>query len=532
MKYPLRPLVFWPTFLLLLAAVIASYIDLNAFLAVCKQLNTMILDNFSWLFSAGSFFLVVLTGIVYFSPLGNVRIGGEQAKPLLSKWRWFMVALCTTLAVGVLFWTTAEPLYHLYGPPESLGIEAGSPAAASFAMSTMFLHWTVTPYAIYLVPSLVFALVFYNLRSSFSIGAMLQPLLGAARVKRYAGLIDTLAMFALVAGMASSLGTGALTLAGGLSQYIGGETSPLRLAIIIAVIVITFVASAMSGLQRGIVMLSTFNTWIMLALGLFVLLCGPTLYMLSIGVESLGVYLQTFFSRSLFTGAASGDKWPQTWTVFYWSVWFAWAPVSAMFLGKISRGYSVREFIHINMLYPALFTALWICIFSGSSLYFDALGDGALNRVLNEQGVEHVLYQMFQQLPASGAMIAFLLFIAFISFVTAADSSTDVISNLCSHGVNADSDLDGNPMLKVIWGVIIGTVSWIMVAFVGIDGVKMLSNLGGLPGMIIVLLASTSLIFWLRTPALLDMTSVPIEETANDSLEALTGAQPALELQR
>ncbi len=527
MKYPLRPLVFWPTFLILLAAVIASYVDLTAFLAVSKQLNTVILQNFSWLFSAGSFAMLVLTAIVYFSPLGQVRIGGEGATPLLSKWRWFMVALCTTLAVGVLFWTTAEPLYHLYSPPSSLPIEAGSAAAKSFALSTMFLHWTLTPYAIYLVPSLVFALVFYNLRSHFSIGAMLQPLLGAERVKRYAGLIDTLAMFALVAGMASSLGTGALTLSGGLSQYIGGETTPLRLGLIIAVIVFTFVASAASGLQRGIVMLSSFNTWIMLALGAFVLVCGPTLYIFSLGVESLGVYLDTFFSRSLSTGAASGDSWPQSWTVFYWSVWFAWAPVSALFLGKIGRGYRVREFIQINMLYPALFTALWICIFSGSSLYFDALGDGSLNRVLNEQGVEHVLYQMFQQLPASGLMIAFLLFVAFISFVTAADSSTDVIANLCSKGVTADSDLDGNPLLKIVWGVIIGTVSWVMVAFVGIDGVKMLSNLGGLPGMILVLLASTSLFYWLKNPALLDVKAPAVHVEPG-----LRGASPVADFAR
>ena len=274
-------------------------------------------------------------------------------------------------------------------------------------------------------------------------------------------------------------------------------------------------------------MLSSFNTWIMLALGLFVLLCGPTLYMFSLGVESLGVYLDTFFSRSLSTGAASGDTWPHSWTVFYWSVWFAWAPVSALFLGKIGRGYTVREFIHINMLYPALFTAVWICIFSGTSLYFDALGDGSLNRVLNEQGVEHVLYQMFQQLPATGLMIAFLLFVAFISFVTAADSSTDVIANLCSKGVTADSDLDGNPALKIVWGVIIGTVSWVMVSFIGIDGVKMLSNLGGLPGMILVLLASTSLIFWLKSPTLLDVKN-PQPTTEPD----LRGAIPVAELAR
>lgn len=517
MKYPLRPLVFWPTFLILMASVVASFIDLDAFLAVSKHLNSLILSHFTWLFSAGAFAMVVLTAVVYFSPLGHLRIGGEGAKPLLSKGRWFMVALCTTLAVGVLFWTTAEPLYHLYSPPESLALDPGSAAARSFSMATMFLHWTITPYAIYLVPSLVFALVFYNLRSDFSIGAMLQPLLGAGRVKRYADLIDTLAMFALVAGMASSLGTGALTLSGGLSQYIGGETTPTRLAIIIGIIVITFVVSSASGLQRGIVVLSSLNTWVMLALGAFLLLCGPTLYSLGLGVESLGVYLDNFFKMSLFTGTSSGDAWPQSWSVFYWSIWFAWAPVSAMFLGKIGRGYTVREFIQTSMLYPALFTMLWICIFSGSAFYFDALGDGSLNRVLNEQGVEHVLYHLFDQFPGSGLMIAFLLFVAFISFVTAADSSTDVIGNLCSKGVTADSDLDGNAALKVIWGVIIGCVSWVMVAFVGIDGVKMLSNLGGLPGMLIVLLASTALIFWLKNPSLLRGPSLQKQTEAKGS---------------
>lgn len=499
MQTSLRPLVFWPTFLVLMAAVIASYLNLEAFLATASALNDAILDRFSWLFSLGSLYLLILAVVVYFSPLGRIRIGGEQATPLLSRVRWFAITLCTTLAVGVLFWTTAEPLYHFMGPPESSGLEAGSSDAALFAMSTMFLHWAFTPYAIYAMPALIFALAFYNRRQRFSISSMLEPLLGE-RVQRVGGLIDALALYALVAGMASTLGTGALTLAGGVGQYLGGETDPLRLGVIIAIIVATFVISAASGLKKGIARLSALNAWLLLALGLFVFVFGPTIFMLQLGTESFGLYLDTFFSRSLFTGAAADDQWPHWWTIFYWAIWFAWAPVSALFLGKISRGYTVREFLRVNLLYPALFAVVWITIFSGAALYFQMRTGVDLNAVLNDRGVEHVLYALFDELPLAGLWIPLLLFIAYVSYVTAADSNTDAIGNLCTRGLTADSDLNAGLPMKVLWGVIVGIVSWVMVAFVGIDGVKMLSNLGGLPAMLIILLASSAPWIWLKHP--------------------------------
>lgn len=236
-----------------------------------------------------------------------------------------------------------------------------------FAMSTMFLHWSFTPYAIYAVPALIFALAFYNLRLRFSISSMLEPVFGP-KVKRFGGLIDAVSLYALVAGMASSLGTGALTLAGGAGQYLGGEASPLRLGVVIALIVVTFVISAASGLQKGIARLSSLNAILLLILGVFIFVVGPTSFMLSLGVESFGVYLDGFFTKSLFTGAAGEDQWPQWWSIFYWAVWFAWAPMAALFLGKISRGYTVREFLRVNLFYPALFASAWVIIFSGAAL--------------------------------------------------------------------------------------------------------------------------------------------------------------------
>jgi len=242
----------------------------------------------------------------------------------------------------------------------------------------------------------------------------------------------------------------------------------------------------------------------LLFLGLFVFVFGPTVFMLSFGTQGLGSYLGNFFELSLFTGAVSGDEWPQKWSVFNWAVWFAWAPIAALFLGKIGRGYTVREYIRINLVFPALFAIVWVSIFSGMAIHIDMTQAGILNSTLIEQGPEKLLYFVFNQLPLSQIMTLVLIFIAFISYVTAADSNTDAIGNLCTIGFDADSEEKAGIGVKVLWGSIIGVVSWTMVSFVGIDGIKMLSNLGGLPAAIIILATSLTLCKWLMNPASLE----------------------------
>ncbi len=499
----IRPWVFWPSFLVLISAVVMSFADLDSFLANTRSLNSTLLKNFSWLFSLGSFYLLVLVAVVYVSPLSHVKIGGNAAEPLLTRTRWFFITLCTTLAVGVLFWTTAEPIFHLHEPPASWGLAAGSADAAVFSLSAVMFHWAFTPYAIYAVPSLVFALAFYNCKLPFSISSSLQPVFGAHVLGRKAQIIDTVALYALVTGMASSLGTGAITLVGGLGQLADIDTTPFSLGVAISLIVATFVLSAASGLQKGIVRLSLVNAWLLLLLGFFVFVFGPTVFILAFGAESLGAYLGNFFKLSLFTGAASGDTWPQSWSVFNWAVWFAWAPVTALFLGKIACGYTVREFIRMNLVYPALFAIAWVSVLSGTAIHTDMTGGGVLYATLNEAGVENLLFRLFQQFPASQVMTVVLVFVAFISYVTAADSNTDAIGDLCTTGFTADSDDRSALGFKILWGAIIGVVSWTMVSFVGIDGIKTLSNLGGLPAAVITLATSLTLLKWLRNPALL-----------------------------
>lgn len=178
----------------------------------------------------------------------------------------------------------------------------------------------------------------------------------------------------------------------------------------------------------------------------------------------------------------------------------AWAPVSALFLGRIARGYTVREFLQINLIFPSLFAIVWIAIFSSTSINIDLNETGTMNTVLNDQGIEKLLYFMMGTMPFKSVLVIALVFIAFISYVTAADSNTDAIGTLCTKDFTAESSGDSTLPIKVLWGTIIGFVAWIMVSFAGVDGIRMLSNLGGLPAMLLILAGSLTLIRWLRNP--------------------------------
>lgn len=495
----IRPLVFWPPFSLLLVAVTASLIDLDGFLAVTSTLNNLVLERIGWLFSLTAVVMVITCLIAFLSPLGRIRIGGEQATPLLNRWRWFSITLCTTVAVGIMFWSTAEPLYHLHSPPSSMGIVAGSADAARFSLSTLYLHWSFTPYAIYSVPALMFALMHYNLGKPFSLGALFVPLFGDKLIGRKGRALDALALYALVCGMAASLGTGAMTLTGGVDRFLGTGTGPLMLGVIILAIVATFTASAVSGLQRGIARLSALNTRAFFLFLIFVFLFGPTMTVLNYGVEATGEYFGTFMQKSLFTGAFDDDPWPKNWSIFYWANWMTWAPITALFLGKISRGYTVRQFLLINLCAPALFSIAYITVFSGAMIDFDLASEGAMFERLDDSSAGSMIYALLNELPFSGMTAAAFLLIAFLSYVTAADSNTEAISQLCSTdsqtALSGDAEgSNGRLALKLIWGTTIGLVAWIMTAFVGIDGIKMLSNLGGVPALFIVIGATAALL--------------------------------------
>ncbi len=483
----MRPAVFWPPALVLIAALTASLVNYDGFVAFVGAVNEAMLSRFGWLVSLITFSAVALVGVIFLSPLGAARIGGARAKPILSRWNWFAITLTTTIATGILFWGAAEPMYHLADPPDFAGVDGDPRGAARFALSTVYLHWSITPYAIYAVSGLAFALAFHNLKGGYSFSALIAALIGRRPPRALGDIVDALALFALVTGVAASLGAGVMTLVNGLGIVAGlQDTVWSRLAVTVG-IVLVYVVSSISGLQRGIRILSDINIRFFIAMCAFVLFAGPTVAIVTLGAESLGQYARDFLPRSLGLGGILRDPWTLDWTVFFFANWLAWAPVTALFLGRIAVGYTVREFIAFNMLLPASFGAAWMTIFGGASIMAEGETAGALSAALSAEGPEAVIYALFGTLPLTGVLVVGFVFATFISFVTAMDSNTHSITGVCLRS-DAVEDMEGPTAIgvKLFWGILIGAVSWTMTATNGIDGMRLLVNLGGAPGLFIL----------------------------------------------
>lgn len=490
MPHPLRRTVFLSPLALLLTGLVLSLLFTDAFFAQARVLIAWILATFGWLFSWSSFLFVFLVAAIYVSPLGRWTIGGKGATPLLSRWRWFAVTLCTTIATGILFWGTAEPIYHLIANP----LNTAEDETRVFALSALYLHWTITPYALYTVGGVAFALAFYNYRQPFSLSAMLHPLLGdRSRHPILGDFVDALCLFALVAGMAASLGTGILTLTGGLNIFFDLPDGAFTYGLIGLAIVLAFLVSAASGLQRGIRILSNWNTLGFLLLALFFLALGPGWELLELAGASLAEYGRTYFSRSVGVGTDLPTEWRNDWTIFNWTVWFAWAPISSLFLGRLGVGYTVRQFIQTNMLWPVLFSAFWMTIFGGTALLMNQQLGGELQDLLTAQGPESVVYRMLEEYPMAGLSSAFFLVLVFMSYVTAADSNISAMSALSVSGITPTSP-EAPIYVRLIWGAIIGAVAWVMISNAGIDGIRMISNLGGLPAMFLTIAVAVGLL--------------------------------------
>ncbi len=489
-----RPVAFFASTGLLLVAVAYSILDKDTFLAVTTAANGWLIANFGGVFSIVGLLTVIGCVIAYFSPLGNVRIGGEDAKPSFTRLRAFYVTLCTTIAAGVVFWGTVEPMYHISAPPESLGFAAFSPEAIRFAMETMFLHWTITPYAIYTLPTIVFAFAYYNMRKPFSVASQFAPILGRHTENRMlTQTADAVVLLCIAGGMAASMATGALNMGGAVESIFGIPTGFASWAVILGLTIATFVASSASGLKKGIRVLSNLNMnvyWLILAV---VLIFGPTAFNLNLGTEALGGYLGGFFQKSLMTGEAAKDQWPQWWTTFYWANWMAWAPVAACFLGRVAYGQKVKDVILYTLVWPALFGMVWMAVFSGTAIHLQITGKIDLVALLNSGNSAAIPYAVLEALPLAKVIIPFFLFITFISFVTAADSTTNAMAALTSTGITKDAE-EAPLWNKVLWGVGLGVIALVMLGLAGIDGIKMLSNLGGAPATVFELLAFASVL--------------------------------------
>ena len=495
----LRPWVFFPSFILLVLTIVLNFADPEAFVALTTLAKDFMVSDMGWLFSITGVLCVLVVVFTYFSPLGEVRLGGPDAKPILKKTSWFAVTLCTTIAAGILFWGTAEPMWHLAYPPESLGIEPMSADAAIYAMETMFLHWTFIPYAIYAVPVIVFAFAYYNMNRSFSVGSQVAPLMKDRRQRKINGIIDAVVLFTVAAGISSSFGTAVVNMGGGLNALFGLDNTKGLWVMITLIGTAAFIISSGTGLLKGIRFLSDLNVYLYYAIIAMLLLMGPAFYFFSLGTEAFGGFLDNLFTKALFTGAAAGDGWASGWTMFYWSNWMAWAPVSAVFLARIAYGYKIKEVVTMNFVIPSLFSTLWMTILSGTTINFQMTGRVDILAVMNEQGSAAAAYAVLGELPLAGLLIAFYLIAVMISFITATDSTTNAMASICTTGIS-DGKQEAPLLVKILWGVIIGAVALVFITALGLDGIKMMSYLGGFPALFLGIFSIVSLMVIMRKP--------------------------------
>lgn len=513
-----RPVVMSITVVLFALMLVAIVANAEVFYDVLNNLVMVnLMNGLGWGTSLVLLFMVALSIFFMFSKYGNIKFGGPNAKPKFSYIQWFGISLCTGIGAGVVFWGAAEPLLFTMEPDPATGIESGSNQALLWGMKKCFMQWGLTPYASCVVTGVILSYFILNKGAPFRTSTLLIPLFGKnVTDSRWADIFDAWCAFALTAAVAGGLGYGAMQLSTAVDAFAGISPS---LTIYIAIIVVMFVcynASAISGLRNGITKLSNWNTQFFFILLAFVLITGPTAYIGNLFTESLGGYLNDFLYNSLNTSPyVNGSGWPQSWDMYWWVDWMAYAPLLGLFMVRVAYGRTIRQFILVEWLFPALFGISWFAVFGGTILHAQ-LFDNAYDfySLYVEKGAEALTLSMFNVLPLSTIAKIFMLVIITISLVTQCDSMTVTLAGMCYKG--ADEKTEAPVVLKLFWGTVFAVIAVVFISLGGIDGVKTIKSFAGIPMTFIVLiLVCAFLRFLIHRPKGADGNVLPEPEVAD-----------------
>ncbi|MFP6847688.1 MAG: BCCT family transporter [Pseudomonas sp.] len=457
-------------------------------------------SNLAWFFlGSANIFVLLCLGLIV-SPLGKVRIGGMQATPDYSYTGWFSMLFAAGMGIGLMFYGVAEPMSHfsaalggvsvgedgLRTDWAPLGAAAGDTAtAARMGMAATIFHWGLHPWAIYAIVALALALFSFNKGLPLSIRSIFYPILGE-RVWGWPGhIIDILAVFATLFGLATSLGLGAEQAAAGLDQLFGiAATDTSKVLLIIGITAIALL-SVLAGLDKGVKRLSELNMGLAILLLLFVIIAGPTLAILTGFFDNLGAYLQYLPALSNPIGREDAN-FSQGWTAFYWAWWISWSPFVGMFIARVSRGRTVREFLIAVLLVPSLVSVLWMTAFGGTAIG-QLVGDGFTG--VQDAALELKLFAMLAELPwsAISSFVGIVLVIVF--FVTSSDSGSLVIDTITAGGkVNAPVPQ------RVFWVIIEGVIAIALLLGGGLVALQAMAVSTGLPFTIVLLVGCVSIV--------------------------------------
>ncbi|MDN5858686.1 MAG: BCCT family transporter [Pseudonocardia sp.] len=408
-----------------------------------------------WAFVLAASAFVVFALWLAFSRYGKIPLGNDDEPPEFSTTSWIAMMFSAGMGIGLMFYGVTEPLSHFTSPPPGT-VTAGSAQAIDVAMATTLFHWTLHPWAIYAVVGLAIAYSTFRRGRRQLISSAFTPLLGRRGTEGTFGkAVDILAIFATLFGSAASLGLGALQIGGGLAANGITGLSKLALVAIIAFLTIAFVCSAVTGIAKGIQWLSNINMVLAGLLAVFVFVVGPTVLILNLVPTAIGDYFSDLAAMSARTAATGGDAmatWLSGWTVFYWAWWISWTPFVGMFIARISRGRSIKQFVVGVMLIPSAVSLLWFAIFGGAAINLQRSGTD-----LAAQETESQLFGLLQTYPLGGIFSVLAMILIAIFFVSGADAASMVMGTLSQRGT-----IEPTRWVVVFWGVVMGLIAIIM----------------------------------------------------------------------
>ena len=472
------PGIFLTTVGIILAFVVVTFFFGDWVGQVFGTASGWIMTNLGWFYIFGvTAFLFFLIWIAL-SRFGHVRLGGDDEMPEHSTAAWFGMLFAAGIGTILMFWGVAEPISHFATPPRG-GVEPGSRDAATEAMAFTLYHFGLHTWTIFALPALAFAYFIYKRKMPPRVSSIFAPLLGDKIFGPLGKTIDIVALVGTVFGVATSVGLGTLQINAGLDELFGIAMSPVVQVLVIVVVTTIACISVALGLEKGIKRLSNLNIAVAVALLIFVVVTGPTLFLLKGAVESLGIYLSTLPELALWNNVFPADddlaSWQNTWTVFYWAWTITWSPFVGIFIARISRGRTIRQFVFGVLGLPVGFSVLWFGIFGMASFHIELFGSGGLTEAVVDDGdIPGALFAFLSNYPLATLLSGVAVLLVVVFFTTSVDSASMVVDMMAS---GKDDDFEPSPThQRVIWGVLMGAVAATLLAGTGEGGLTALQE--------------------------------------------------------
>jgi choline/carnitine/betaine transport len=463
------------------------------------NLNTVTTSSLNWVTATfGWSYLVVTLGILVFlvflafSPAGDIRLGKDTDRPEFSTISWFAMILSAVMGIGLVSYGVAEPISHLSTPPHGLA-EPGTPSAAVRAMQYSYFDWGLHAWAIFAVFGLAIAYSTYRKGRPTLVSQLFIPLLGDRVNGPLGKLIDVLAVFATLFGTTTSLGLGALQVNNGLGSLFGIPVNNVTQVLIIAAVTAVFTMSAVTGVSKGIKLLSQGSAVLAGCLFAFMLIVGPTVFIANLYIESVGLWATDFFRMSLQGTAFGGLEWMQWWTYFMMAWWVSWGAFVGVFLARISKGRTIRGFILGVLVVPSIVFFTWFTVFGGTAIHVDMFQNGDIG-AQTATDINSAFFATLDHFPMATATSTIAIFLVIMFFVSGADANTYVLSMMTSKGA-----LDPRRSVLILWGVLTGVTAVVLMLAGGLTALQNTVIVASLPFLVII--AGLAVSFWMELVA-------------------------------